>query len=274
MLHSGKTLTLKKYKKTSFEASITDVKPDPSLPLFPLLHKADSARQSGKEKPTALDYFRSGFIEPVPCDVFGENLVYTFIGRPSYRELSRPVCFVIRPAPELIQNVFLFDTGAYHENRYRKILDNELDINLFRIPADQDMIKRFITLNYGDNAYYYFSLAKDKNLYRLMDSVEEFGYSMLERIVEFKKVFFDTRCRTLENILRTPISLEKYLMAVILPHSLSENQLFLSFCKKAGSSFEIMYYDDSPGSADSVSNNRQIDHILLKYYLEKGYISI
>ena len=274
MVQQRKMLTLKGYKKTRFETSLADVKPDPSMPFFPLIHKADSIRQPGQDKPTALDYFQSGFIEPVPCDVFGENLVYTFIGRPSYRELSMPVCFIIRPAPELIQNIFLFDSGAYYENRYSKIIDNELDINLFRIPANQDMIKRFITLNYGDNTFYYFSLAKEKELYEFMDSEEEFAYLILERIMAFGRVHFDTRCRTLENILRTPISLKKYLMAVILPYSLAENAVFHSFREKCGGSFDVMYYDDSHGSADAVQCNRRIDRVLLKYYLEEGYILI
>ena len=107
-----------------------------------------------------------------------------------------------------------------------------------------------------------------------MDSVEEFDYLMLKKIVKFEKMHFDTRCRTLENILRTPISLKKYLMAVILPYSLSDNKTFHAFCENCDDSFDIMYYDDDHGRVDAVRCNRLIDRVLLKYYLEKGYISI
>lgn len=269
-----KTFVLKEYKKTNFEKSITDVKINSSMLSLPLIHKVDCVDQEGKDSFTAFDYFHSGSIEPIECNVFGENLVYTYIGRPSYRELQIPACFVIKPGAELIQNVFIFDSGAYYDNRYSKVVDNELDVNLFRIPANEEMIKKFITLYFGNNTYYYFGLAKSKEQIDDMKSLEEFNFSMLKKIVEFNRVHFDTRCRTLENILRTAIPLEENLMAIILPKSLLKNNIFISFCEKCKNKFDIMFYEDENGSVEKKQCNRRTDQILLQYYLKKGYIEI
>ena len=270
----GKTIILKEDEQTNFEKSLAKVQTDFSMPLLPLIHKADCKEREGQTNITALDYFETGVIDPVPCDVFGEDLVYTFVGRPSFRELNIPACFIIKPVEELIQNIFVFDSGAYYANYYSKVVDNKLDINLFRIPANEEMIKKFITLYYGDNTYYYFGIGKNTESQEIKNSVEEFDYLMLVRVVEFLKAEFDTRCRTLENILRTPISLEKYLMAVIVPNSMLKNKSFCSFQKTFGKNIDIIFYDDDFGQMGATKCNRQIDRALIKYYLEKGYISL
>lgn len=266
------TIVLKPYKTTSFEKSISKVGIDNSIPFLPLIHKVDGIPQVGKSKQTSLEYFEREEIFPVPCDVFGEDLIYTFIGRPAYREVSIPVCFIIEPAPELIQNIVIFDSGAYYENRYKKIVDNKLDVNLFRIPATQEMIKKFIALNFGENIYYYFGLSKIPKHFDVMKSEEEFDYEMLKRIMDFGKVHFDVRCRTIENILRTPIDLKKYLMALIMPNSLSDNEMFKKFCKSINKDIDIIYYDDQKVNGDDKLCNRMMDKVLFNYYLEKGYI--
>ncbi len=268
----NKHFDLKEYKTTNFEKRLTGIQVDYNMPFLPLIHKTDSVRQKERDNPIAFDYFLSGEIKPVSCNVFGENLVYTFIGCASYRELVKPVCFVIKPEEELIQNIFIFDSGAYFDNRYKEVVDNKLDINLFRLPPDKEMIKKFISLYFGDNTFYYFGLAKE--LSSNTQSIEEFDYAVLKRIVSFNKVHFDTRCRTLENVLRTSIPLKKYLMAIILPQSIKENKVFETFCKKADYSFDILYYDDNDSNAEKKTHNQQVDYVLLHYFIEKGFILI
>ena len=269
-----KNLVLKPYERTRFDGVIEETSVDASMPLFPLIHKADSIRQPGKEGFVASDIFRSGRINPVPCDVFGEDLVYTFVGRPSYRELRFPVCFIIRPAPELLQNVFVFDTGAYYTNRYGKVVDNLLDINLFRISADPKSLRRFITYMFGNNENYYFSLPLHEDPSEIMNSEEEYAYLTLGKIMTFHKANFDTRCRTIENILRTPICLREYLQAIILPRSLEENDDFRLFCQKVENRPDILFYEDQQGELPQAQCHRLMDKVLLNYYLDKGYIVI
>lgn len=268
----NKTLILKPYEPTGFEKQLQGVSLDPRMPLLPLIHKVDMVKREGRDDPTAADYFESGEIQPVLCDVFGEELVYTFVGRPAFRELRRPVCFILRPEQELLQNLFIFDTGGYFTDRYWRILDNLQDINLFRIPAESDAIRRFITLFFGDNESYFWGDPQKLRDLNPLDSIEEFGFSLLLRMLNFSKLDFDTRCRTLENILRTPIPLGKYLQGVILPESEDANPAFTAFRRRCSSSFETLFYDDEQGQAAAETCNERLDKVLFDYYLDKGYL--
>ena len=273
MSAAEKKNVLREYQQTGFELQLSGVSLADSGPMLPLIHSADAVRNPDRNEPTAADYFACGQIMLVPCDVFDENLVYTYVGRPAFRELRRPVCLILRPAPELLQNVFVFDTGAYCMDRYSKIVDSIADVNRFRIPADAEAIRRFIKCHFGDNRGYYWSQTNMQREYELMDSSEEFGYSVLVRLLRFSKLEFDTRCRTIENILRTPIPLEKYLQAVIVPMSLAEEETFRAFRQRPEANFEVLQYNDEQGSHPAEYCNTQLETVLFNYYVEKGYVS-
>ena len=267
-------LALKPYERTSFEDSLERVSVDPGMPLLPLLHTVGLTQRTGREDPIAADYFSTGCILPIPCDIFGENLIYTFVGRPVFPEFQRPVCFLLKPEPELLQNLFVFDTGAYATNRYGTIVENKTDINRFRIPARADAIRRFIAWEFGDNERYYYGLSKDNREFHLMNSQEEFDYSILKKILAYDRMNFDSRCRTLENIIRTPIPLQYYLQGVILPESRKEDAAFREFCSRPlpGFAFDIILYDDEQGRADAKTCNSRLDTALFMYYVDKGFI--
>lgn len=268
-----RTYVLKNYRQTGFDRGLRNVSFSALMPMLPLIHKADTVARPDRNTLVAEDYFAGGAIRPVPCDVFGEDLIYTYVGRPAYRELLRPVCFILRPAPELLQNLFIFDTGAYCTNRYGKIVDNVVDVNHFRIPAEADTIRRFIIRYFGDNESYYWGLPRDQHEIEMMDSLEEFDYSMLMKVLRFSRLGFDTRCRTLENILRTPISLEKYLQGVILPESRSAGAAFMAYRDRCGADLDILLYDDERGQAGAGICNSRLDAALFEYYADKGYMT-
>ena len=268
-----RNLELKDYQETGFDRTLKKADVSGKLLMLPLIHKIDSVRDMQRNKPTALDYFSSGYIPAVPCKVFGEDLVYTYVGRPAYRELLEPVCFILKPEPELLQNIFLFDTGAYYEDRYRRIIDEGLNIDLFRIPADRDSVIRFIEYYYGNNESYYLSHSKNIDEFSERESEEEFAYLMLEHIRTFNYLEFDARCRTLENIIRNSVSIKTYVQGIILPESLKTNEQFISFCKDMPADIDIMTYDDGSEFTTTIARNEAIDDILFRYYQEKGYFS-
>jgi len=269
MESTQKNLKLKPYQQTSFDLTLQNENPTPDFPLLPLIHKVDSVRNPNKENPTSFDYFISGYILPTFCDVFGENLIYTFVGRPAYREYTTPVCFILKPEARLLQNLFLFDTGGFFDNRYSKIIDAFMDINLFRIPADSESIRKFIYRCYGNNEAYIRSISKNIDLFTTQNSEEEFAYLMLEHITNFQNVEFDSRCRTLENIIRTPINLYKYTMGIIMPKSQIKFRFIHKFLKMKRNKIDIMLYDDN----SDIDNNKAVDDILYRYYQRKGYFS-
>ena len=265
-MDNGEYYTLKDYSQTSFEKELDQVRLPDGFPMFPLVHSADTVRHPGSNNLTADDILRTGMITPVHCDVFGEDLIYTYIGRAAYREVSCPCCFIIKPLPELLQNIFIFDTGAYYEKRYSMLLDDVLDINLFRIPAKTDYVKKFILSYFGDNGRYLYSYPMKHDALNKLSHLEEFSYIMLESLEKFDSIGFDDRCRTLENIIRGPISLRDSLQAVLFPQSMLESGRYGNWAERMPADVEIMSYDDSEGQDSMI-------RVMDKYYQEKGYIS-
>lgn len=264
--------TLRDYQQTAFERELYSVELPSGFPMFPLIHSADIVSHPDSNNLTADAILRSGKILPVHCDVFNEDLIYTYIGRAAYREVKCPCCFIIKPQPELLQNIFIFDTGAYYEKRYSMLLDNVLDVNLFRIPADSDFIRKFIISYFGDNKRYLYSYPIRHNELDKLSHLEEFSYIMLENLTTFDSIGFDDRCRTLENIVREPIDLKKSLQGILFPQSVLESGRYKEWIEKMPVNLDIMTYDDSSGLADSHACQDSMIKVLDQYYQEKGYI--
>ena len=264
---------IKKYSETSFEKSLEHAKDYENIKVLPLIHKADGMRVRESVK-CSHDYFKSGKIETSKCDVFNEELVYTFVGRPAYKETIFPVCFVLEPDESLLENVFVFDTGAYFEKRYSQIVENDIDINNYRIPANIETIKKIISLFDGNNMKYYISIGT--NIEKMMDidildSEELFSYALLNSIRKFCDLQFDTRCRTIENVARNPIELSKYLKAIVISTDQSRTKEFNDFISMINRPVDILRYSTFDINAGSESNQR-VKKILYKYYIKKGLI--
>lgn len=67
-------------------------------------------------------------LSPSHCDVFDEQLLYFFVGRPAYqwlksdgtpRDWELPTCFIFDEIPALTpKRIYPFDSGAHHQKRY------------------------------------------------------------------------------------------------------------------------------------------------------------
>ena len=261
--------SLCEYRTTRFETAAASVCVPPDYPMFPLIHCADLTRQT-RGALSAERILRLGRIEPVMCKVFGEELVYTYIGRPAYREFLRPVCFILKPLPGLLQNLFVFDTGAYSESRYRRLVDSFQDIHLFRIPADMDSVRKFILKYFGSNENYFFSRASGHPLSDPMDSLEEFSYEAFRVLDSFRVLGFDDRCRTLENIIRGPVVLAHALQGVILPESGRRPDDYPGWDGSVPPGVDLMTYDDRNGLASPGECHESLNRVLYGYYREKG----
>lgn len=265
------TYQLRDYQTTSFERSLASFALPPDSPMLPLVHCADLTRRPGSNVHTAGEILRTGRLEPVLCDVFGEDLVYTYIGRPAYREFARPVCFVFKPLPELLQNVFLFDTGAYNTERYRQLVDNVQDIHLFRVPAREEEIKKFILKYFGSNENYFLSQESTRDILAHEGSLEEFSYELFCRLSAFSRLHFDDRCRTLENIIRSPVNLEEALQAIVFPRGKCAPDDYPGWDGSLPSGVERMSYEDRDGAASPAECVEELSKVLQAYYRRKGY---
>lgn len=76
----------------------------------------------------------SAKLEPTQCNVYHEDLLYFFLGRPSYRwvrpngtpqDWELPTCFVFDEIEDSsIRRVLPFDSGAHSQNRYPSYIQN------------------------------------------------------------------------------------------------------------------------------------------------------
>lgn len=171
----------------------------------------------------------SGKIEKRQCNVFDEELVYFFYGKPAYRmpdlegntrDSSRfPVCFVLSDLEDSsIKRVFPFDTGAMAYGIYEDVCGPEVNPMKFEIGADRNAISLFLGYLYANEADYFHA--------RPQKSMEDVGALLFELqqilsfIVNYVQSNWDSRAHTVEvqqdqevDILAAPIE------AVILPES-------------------------------------------------------
>lgn len=271
---NGEEYILKAYTPTQFENAISTVQLNDCEPMLPLIHCADFERRPGSNVMTATEIFTAGEIRPVMCDVFHEDLVYTYVGRPAYREFHSPACFILKPLPKLLQNLFLFDTGAYREERYSQLVDSFQDIHLFRIPATADDVRRFIRMYFHGNENYFFSRSAGDEGIQPEESLEEFSYDIFRRLSSFLRLNFDDRCRTLENIIRTPVRLDEALQGIIFPASKVQPAEYPAWNESFYGTLDLMSYDNKGGDASSSECLDALDQMLVQYYRKKGYFTV
>lgn len=108
---------------------------------LPLVHTAPAH--------TLREIIASKSLKPQECPVFsGEELLYLFYGRPSYKVSAAtpkswlmPVCFMVRMSSlKSIKRIFPFDSGAFYANRHPDYI-RAFDIGQFEVCSYGDPSK-------------------------------------------------------------------------------------------------------------------------------------
>lgn len=109
------------------------------------------------------DIIDSGVIHPTKCQVFAEDLVYFFYGRPAYRRQEQqqlrisaksPVIIVLAPTiEELGTRVFPFDSGAF-DTRYESWKHADMPVMDFVLPCKFGAPQRHVSEFFGSNSNY------------------------------------------------------------------------------------------------------------------------
>ena len=130
----------------------------PYTPSLPLLHTCDGF------------HFRSIVdgqeLRISPCDVFGENLLYLFYGRPSYRTAKDikasvmpaffPICIVLKPdSVSTPKRIVPFDSGAFEDGRFSEHMHPKMRRDDFFLEPVPDMPSRLVSRFYGSNDAYF-----------------------------------------------------------------------------------------------------------------------
>jgi hypothetical protein len=183
-----------------------------------LTHVTDCARLAG--------LVASRKLEPRPCKVFGEPLVYLFYGRPAYRskwdegttsnlDYAR-ICLILRDeVSSKAHRILPFDSGGFQF--YGSALHHSLQLSDFEVAADDHPLKIVGAFYESLEAYWTMNPIQPRTFPATQNIVRSY-YQLISGGLAEK---FDDRCASIEVQLSDALPLDGEVVAVIGP-----NQIF------------------------------------------------
>jgi len=191
----------------------------PRLKLLPLVHNSQCQ--------AFASIVAGGALPPVPCNVFLEDLVYLFYGKPAFvhsnlpggatENTTYPVCFVFKPKRGRLNicRVYPCDSGALSGGMFSAHMHAHRDN--YRLRAALEAAERTVSLFFQSNQDYY--CARPANAPLPPDApTEARDYHAL--LTATGPTAFDDRRACVEIQADHPVVLRGYLSHVILPNSL------------------------------------------------------
>src|SRR5262249_24687405 len=168
-------------------------------------------------------------LEPQPCGVFRESLVYLFYGRPAYRSNKGskggesialcPICFVFKPrtVSQAVYRIFPYDTGAVVGDRFNPELQAS-DLTELALESQIDCARRFVSFMFERNSDYFLGKVETARSF-MPGSVESRFYKLL---IRDGPVDYDDRKSAIEVQVNQAIALRDQLLFVVLPNEFLE----------------------------------------------------
>lgn len=107
-------------------------------------------------------------LSPVHCDVYAEDLLYLFYGRPAYRKVNReasnmsafmPVGFILdNAAVSTMKRIAPFDTGGFSE--YKGFIHPNSPREEYYLSPNKNAIEQFLNFFYKGNGDYFDGIQK------------------------------------------------------------------------------------------------------------------
>ncbi len=192
----------------------------------------------------------TGVLTPKHCEVFSQELLYFFYGRPAYRQNSSEALrisarspIVILLDPDLIacgSRMYPFDTGAFRANRYAHWIHADMSMDDFELACRADAPRRHVASFFGTNLNYLKLQARRPH--HPFDGEYEVD-SMAALLTDPSISSADDRRVAIELQLSEPVPLQApQVKAIILPEELLQARFLQPFLEGAGASIEIYYY--------------------------------
>jgi hypothetical protein len=192
--------------------------------LLPFFHSCDAFVFRKILKDRALS--------PSICDVFNEELLYLYYGRPAYKssitsnnrlDAFLPVSFILKSEQiqdQDITRIAPFDTGAYKNNLYKDYLHPKMEMSSFFMQPDQAAIHNMVHRFFASNKEYFSGKPKVGVEFDPLEFEMQAYYALINGVAQSS---IDDRKATIEVQLSRPLELTRdTLEAVILPeHFLS-----------------------------------------------------
>lgn len=196
-----------------------------------LTHVTDCARLAS--------LVQSEKLEPRPCDVFGENLVYLFYGRPAYRrpwpgdatsnlDYAR-ICLIMRDAvAERAHRILPFDSGGYQ--RYAGAFHDTLDIADFELAKGDHPLKLIGAFYDSLEDYWTMRPIQPREFPATQNVVRSYYQLITGGLAEA----FDDRCAAIEVQLNEALPLEGEVLAVVGPNQIFDDPAVTALLDKWG----------------------------------------
>ena len=193
------------------------VRTAPASPVtLPLTHVTDAY--------AFRDIMASEALGPAHCDVFDDNLVYLFYGRPAYRAmLAResnaidaywPICFVMKPHVAAAKRIYPFDSGAFERRLFAGLMHHGMIKEDFELDPDPETPGKLLRLFWRDEKAY-FNAAGASDFVPESYQFEAKAYRSL--LADSGQGPYDDRCSAIELQVAEAIPLDGNTLAVILP---------------------------------------------------------
>lgn len=250
---------------------------EPTIGTLPLVHTSDAFRLQ--------DILASGKLEPTICDVFNEDLVYLFLGRPAYRTRKQtndnihfdlPVVILMKPEAPLPspRRVFPFDTGAFSAHLYDRYFHHSTDVEDFLLEPSIDGARRHVSFFYSSDRDYFIGLTR-KNVDIPFGQFELEGLHELARAPADPTLQFpvppDERSSSIELQFDTSLPLSGNVLGLVVPQQYMDNENILSSMRLLDPVYiETYEVINKMGSRELAGS---IYEIVRQIYRKSGYLT-
>ena len=172
----------------------------------------------------------TGSLEPRPCEVFKESLVYLFYGRPAYRSTKGtkngepialcPICFVFKPrtVSQSVYRIYPCDSGAVAQDRLVPEI-TAADLGGLAVDPQIENARRLVSFLFVQNSDYFVGKVVSGKSFDT-GTVEARFYSLLQRP---GPADYDDRKSAIEVQVNHGVALAEQLLFVVLPKEFLED---------------------------------------------------
>ncbi len=195
----------------------------------------------------------NGCIIPKKCNIFQEDLIYLFYGRPAYRSneseqvrltAKSPVIIIFKNAIEDSGvRLFPFDSGAF-DSRYDKWRHTDMDLSGFHMPCGKNAPEKHVSEFFKTCQNYLAMQAnKPERKYEGEFEVE----TITEILTDSSSDNADDRRLAIELQVNRNLNLNSSdTTAIIIPESISQAEWIKEWSENSGKSILIKTYQTKP----------------------------
>lgn len=162
------------------------------------------------------------------CQVFNENLVYTFYGRPSYRlnaggdeafnsQSYAPVCFILDQDATPPKRVFPFDSGGF--SFYAQHLHRDHNLQTYEMDPSISNAQKLVGKFYGSNQAYLDMFPIQGLTFSPLETTLSNYYGLIASQAQGS----DERHSSVEIQFDAPFDLMGKILAVVLPSAIADD---------------------------------------------------